>query len=283
MALKHRLVPLIARVSGTSPLCPWGSVLQTLHPGTWRVKRPPMDVQIVESTGSRHRMQFDGKHDFWFPASMVPSEELWSEYLVTSWEHRCNSHAYLKHGVSLGPGDTVLDCGACEGFFVRQALDLGVDKVICVEPNTEMVECLRASFPAEVACGRLIILPEALGAFAGEANFSVSPGDAFSGRFDESGGDRVPLVTLDHLANTHGIPTMIKMDLEGSEYDALKGGLEFFAGNRPKLAITTYHFPWDYAVTSSFLQGIGYRNTRVSLPTMRDTNIPRPVMLHAWE
>ena len=257
-------------------------MLQCLHPGTWRVKRPPLDIQVMETFGNRHRMRFGHQHEFWFPTSMTPNEDLWSEYLVTSWPHRCNPHAYLKGCVRLGPDDIVLDCGACEGFFARQALDLGVEKVICVEPNPEMVECLHSTFSKEVASGRIIVVPVALGAFAGEANFSVSPGDAFSGRFDESGGGRVPLVTLDHLAAFHGSPTMIKMDLEGSEYDALKGGLQFFSVNRPQLAITTYHFPWDHAVISSFLRGVGYHSMNVSSATMRNTRIPRPVMLHAW-
>jgi FkbM family methyltransferase len=282
MGLKQRLAPLKARILGNASLCPWESLVKNLHPGTFRTQAPPLNIQVLKQSGGLHLLCFGGKHEFWFPQTMVPNAELWSEYLVTTWNHPSNPHFYLKGGVMLGAEDVVLDCGACEGFFTRQALDLGVKKIICVEPNPEMAACLNASFPNEIAEGRLIVLPVALGSLSGEANFSASPGDAFSGRFDRSGSERVPIVTLDQLVMEYGTPTMIKMDLEGSEYEALRGGLELLEKYRPKLAVTTYHYPWDHAVVSSFLRGMNYPSFRVTSATMRGGNIPRPVMIHAW-
>jgi FkbM family methyltransferase len=282
MGFKHRIAPLKARILGEAPLCPWNSLIKNLHPVTIRAQTPPIDIRILEKSGGLHLLRFAGKHEFWFPETMVPNAELWSEYLVTTWNHPSNPHFYLKGGVNIGSGDVVLDCGACEGFFTRQALDLGAKKVLCVEPNPEMATCLNVSFPNEIATGRLIIIPVALGSLTGEANFNVSPGDAFSGRFDGTGGNRVPIVTLDQLVTEYGAPTMIKMDLEGSEYEALHGGMKLLENNHPKLAITTYHHSWDYAVVKSLLQGMHYFNFSVSSAIMRDGKIPRPVMIHAW-
>jgi FkbM family methyltransferase len=283
MGIKTRVAPLKARIIGNAPLCPWKSLIQTIHLGTLRAQPPPFDIQVLKQSGGLQLLRFGGKHEFWFPCTMAPNAELWSEYLVTTWNHPSNPHFYLKGSVRIGPGDVVLDCGACEGFFARQALELGVEKVLCVEPNREMVDCLKASFPNEIAEGRLIVLPVAMGSLSGEANFSVLPGDAFSGRFCDSGGDRVPILTLDQLVTEYGAPTMIKMDLEGSEYEALRGGLELLKKYLPKLAITTYHNSWDYAVISNFLRGVGYRNFSASSATMRGGSIPRPVLVHAWD
>jgi FkbM family methyltransferase len=213
---------------------------------------------------------------------MVISQELWSEYLVSVWDHRFNAHYYLRHGVTLGNMDVVLDCGACEGFFARKALEMGVEKVICVEPNHEMAVCLTATFEREISSGRLIVLPLALGSIVGKANFSKAAGDAFSGHFHEGGEDLVSIITLDQLVSRYGRPTMIKMDLEGSEYEALKGGIKSLCEYRPKLAITSYHEIWDYAVISSIIRGAHYRNLKVSASSMRNSAIPRPVMIHAW-
>jgi FkbM family methyltransferase len=283
MGFNHRLAPLKARVLGDAPLCPWNSLFKNLLPGTLRAQAPPLDIQILEKSGGLHLLRFGGKHEFWFPQSMQPNAELWSEYLVTTWNHPSNPHFYLKSGIEIESEDVVLDCGACEGFFSRQALDLGAKKVLCVEPNPEMVTCLEASFSGEIAQGRLVILPVALGSLSGEANFSVAPGDAFSGRFDGNGVERVPIMTLDQLVTNHGKPTMIKMDLEGSEYEALRGGLDLLERNHPKLAVTTYHNPWDYLVIKTLLRGVGYRKIRNSSPTMRGGVIPRPVMIHACD
>lgn len=282
MGLQHRISPIVSRLRGKAPLCPWWSLIQSFHPGTWRAYPPASDIKILDSADNRHLLRFADKHDFWFPATMIPKTELWNEYLVTTWDHRCNPHKYLKNGITLGAGDVVLDCGACEGFFARQALDLGVAKVLCVEPNAEMVACLEVTFQDEIRSGRVSILPYALGSLSGEANFSVSPGEAFSGRFDGSGDDRVPIITLDQLISRYEAPTMIKMDLEGSEYEALRGGFDFISERHPKLAVTTYHHPWDYPVITSFLKGAGYRKLTMSSATLRNGQIPRPVMVHAW-
>lgn len=282
MGFKNKIAPLKARVLGLAPLCPWNSVLRNMHPATFRVKPPQLDIQVVATTEKRHLLRFGGKHDFWFPSTMSIDQELWSEYLVVAWEHRVNAHYYLRHSVTLGPKDVVLDCGSCEGFFARQALEIGVEKVVCVEPNREMAACLNATFEAEISSGRLIVVPVALGSLTGEAKFSMAAGDAFSGHFHEDGEDRVPIITLEQLVSQYGRPSMIKMDLEGSEYEALKGGSKFLSEYRPKLAITAYHEAWDSVVISGLIRGAAYQNLKVSASIMRDGVIPRPVMIHAW-
>jgi FkbM family methyltransferase len=151
-----------------------------------------------------------------------------------------------------------------------------------VEPNAEMVACLEVTFAKEIREGRVRILPYALGSLCGEALFSVNPGEAFSGRFDGAGAERVPIITLDQLVSRYGAPTMIKMDLEGSEYEALRGGLDFLSERHAKLAVTTYHHPWDYAVIAGFLKGVGYRHLKATTATLRGGIIPRPMMIHAW-
>lgn len=280
--LRFRLQPLLHKLGGRAPLCPWPATTSFLHPRSFRAYPPVKDIRTVESKCRRKLLEFGGKHRFWFPEGMEDSQELWSEYLVGFWNHPVNFHQYLRGRVTLETNDLVIDCGACEGFFTRAALDAGVRKVVCVEPSSVMAECLRTTFEPEIATGRVEVAEVALGSFPGRAGFSSAEDDAFAGRFDSSGGETVEVSTLANLAEKHGLPTFIKMDLEGSEYQALSGGFDLLKQHRPKLGITTYHNPWDFAVIASFLQGVGYSSVKPYGITYRNETTPRPVMLHAW-
>lgn len=280
--LKSRLQPLLDKMGGRAPLCPWSATITLLSPRTFRVYPPARKIRTNESKERRKLLEFGGRHRFWFPEGMEESQELWSEYLVGFWDHPVNFHQYLRGGVSLEATDLVIDCGACEGFFTRAALDAGVNKVVCVEPSSVMADCLRMTFEPEIAAGRVVVAQVALGSFPGSARFSSAEDDAFAGRFDGSGGEIVDVATLESLAAEHGRPTFIKMDLEGSEYQALSGGFDLLKEHRPKLGITTYHNPWDYAVISSFLKGAGYQSVKPYGITYRHETTPRPVMVHAW-
>lgn len=50
------------------------------------------------------------------------------------------------------------------------------------------------------------------------------------------------MTTIDDFCKSNGIlPDFIKMDIEGSELDALKGAKNILIKKRPKLAICLYH------------------------------------------
>jgi len=278
----NRLQPLAEKLVGRASLCPWRSVAALLNPRTLRVYPPARSIETVGAEGGRKLLEFGGRHRFWFPEGMVVSAELWSEYLVAFWDHPLNFHQYLRSGAVVMAGDVVVDCGACEGFFTRIALEAGASKVLCVEPSSAMADCLRLTFAGEIRKGRVEVLPVALGSFCGSAGFASADDDAFAGHFDNQCADVVEVTTIDALTREHGKPTFIKMDLEGSEYQALAGGVRCLTEFRPKVGITTYHNPWDYAVISSFLIGMGYRSVKPYGVTVRGGDAPRPVMVHAW-
>ena len=282
MGLMNKLQPLLAKVRGSGTLAPWRSVLGNLSPATFRVKPPGLDISVVMRSGNRHLLRFAGKDDFWFPLSMEIREELWSEYLATFWNHPGNAHYYLRKGAVLTADDVVFDCGACEGFFARYALDKGVRKVICIEPSPVMVDCLHATFAQEIEQEKVVIVPAGVASHCGQATFSAIDSDAFSGRLDHNGAVKVDIRTLDVIAENYGEPSFVKMDLEGFEYEALRGGVDLLRAARPKLAVTTYHYEWDYQAVRSLLHGLGYRRFGIAASTMRGSEAPRPMMIHAW-
>lgn len=62
-------------------------------------------------------------------------------------------------------------------------------------------------------------------------------------RFVAGGGTCIPVTSLDAVIN--GKVTFIKMDIEGAEYEALKGAEKLIRKYKPKLAVSIYHKPED--------------------------------------
>ena len=62
-------------------------------------------------------------------------------------------------------------------------------------------------------------------------------------RFVAGGGTCIPVTSLDAVID--GKVTFIKMDIEGAEYEALKGAERLIREYKPKLAVSVYHKPED--------------------------------------
>jgi FkbM family methyltransferase len=283
MALKEKLSPLIAKVRGIAPFCPWLATIRCLYPCNFKLRAPELDIVVSREENDRLLLCFAGRHSFWFPRQTRVNLELWNEYLAVFWDHPANAHRYLRRSLPSLARDIVYDCGGCEGFFTRLALDYGAARVVCIEPSAFMAACLRRTFATEIDQGRVVVCEAALSSVTGRALFEQQPGEAFTGKLTGSGSETVELTTLDAITERLGAPTFVKMDLEGTEYEALRGGVTTLAESHPKLAVTTYHFPWDYAVGRALIGSLGYDQIRCSAATMRQSNVPRVVMLHAWK
>jgi len=284
-----RLLPLQAKLRGHLPLCPWKTVLTPLSPHTLGGYPPPPEMKIVAVNGAYNKIRFADKHDFWFPAPTEPTPQLWSEYLTAVWDHPSNGHYYFACNTKVRAGDVCIDCGACEGFFARQALEIGAAKVVCIEPSAQMTRSLRRTFESEVASGHLTIEEAGLSAVCGSAAFDFDSNRPFGGAFSAtSTGDApsVAITTLDRLMDVRAFTHIdfIKMDLEGAELQAVQGGLALLRRFHPRLAITTYHRAFDYAALRSLLIGAGYHKIHPTGIACGDEGPVafRPVMLHAW-
>lgn len=62
---------------------------------------------------------------------------------------------------------------------------------------------------------------------------------------------KVPVVSLMYLAERYGVPDFIKVDVEGAEYDVIKGGLDVLRKNRIKLLVEVHS-----AEELSFIQNL---------------------------
>lgn len=148
------------------------------------------------------------------------------------------------------PGDVVWDIGANVGLFsfaaAAQAGPQG--HVIAIEPDSWLVGLLRRSAGEHIAHrARVDVIPLAVAERFGIERFSVAQrGRASNFLADhvgssQSGGSRridlVPAAPLDWLVLSLPPPTVLKIDVEGSEVDVLRGGEKLLKEKPPLILI----------------------------------------------
>ncbi len=157
-------------------------------------------------------------------------------------------------GLEVRRGDVVVDVGAHVGTFGDDALRRGASKVIMIEPDPVNVECIRRNFPAEIADGRVIVVPEGAWSSSGTLRFNIGVGNSGEGSFviPERGSKSLEVRTrpLDEMLRELGIGRVnfIKMDIEGAEREALKGAAHTLAQFKPRLMLDAYHLRDDSVV-----------------------------------
>ncbi len=155
--------------------------------------------------------------------------------------------SYVLPGVfQLGPEDVFLDCGAYDGDTIRNLIDNHIQfgRIEAVEADThsfarlaDFVSTLRPEF-----ANRIRLHQCAVGARRGTVRFDDTGG--VDSKVSDEGRILIDMVPIDVMFATKRV-SMIKMDIEGGEYDALIGAGQVIQRDRPILAICVYHFQED--------------------------------------
>jgi FkbM family methyltransferase len=157
------------------------------------------------------------------------------------------------------PGAVVCDLGAHVGYYTLLAAVLSGPggKVYAFEPSPRNLSRLRRHV-AMNACQNIVVFDYALSDHEGTAHFETQCGSGV-GHLSESGGIEVKLTTLDILAAEGRItlPNVLKIDVEGAEYDVLTGGIQLLTKSHPVIFLST-HNPEVKAKCLRLLEGLGY-------------------------
>jgi FkbM family methyltransferase len=125
---------------------------------------------------------------------------------------------------------TLLDCGANYGYWsvLVSSAPYGSHKAIAVEPSSQNFAKLANN--AKINGNRFDVMKCAIGAMCGAAHLSGIKHEAFSIE-----GEEVPVIALDNLLDDGKIAAdgkyLIKLDVEGVEVEAIKGGARLLQGD----------------------------------------------------
>jgi FkbM family methyltransferase len=171
------------------------------------------------------------------------------------WTVASEQYFFHRGGATVAPreGDVVLDCGSLVGdTAIKFGMFVGErGKVYGFDPSQFHVRVARENVARNrlgdrieiFACGvSSVSRPTAADALAQpvvEAEGRLEPGRAIP--------PTEPAITIDDFCRLRGLDAVdyVKMDIEGSEMDALHGAEATIDRFRPRLAICLYHHPSD--------------------------------------
>jgi FkbM family methyltransferase len=149
---------------------------------------------------------------------------------------------------------TLLDCGANYGYWsvLVSSAPYGSHKAIAVEPSG--INFVKLANNARINNNRFDVMKCAIGSGRGTARLSGTKHEAFSIAGDQDSGEEVPVIALDNLLDDGKVAAggkfLIKLDVEGVEIEAMKGGKRLLQedsvllceehGNDPKHTVSRY-------------------------------------------
>ena len=140
------------------------------------------------------------------------------------------------------PGSVVYDVGANVGYFSLLASELtGKEgQVYSFEPLPRNIKFLMKHKSLN-NLNNIEVIEAAVSFQSGEALFDLGASSAM-GHLSEVGGLRVRMVSLDDLVSEGELqpPEYIKIDVEGAEYDVLRGAEKIIEKFRPTLFLDTH-------------------------------------------
>jgi FkbM family methyltransferase len=152
-------------------------------------------------------------------------------------------------------GSVVYDVGAHIGLITFGAARLAGNsgRVIAFEPDPDNVVRLREGCALNHLERRVRVVNSAVWSHGGSEEIGFRRGasrrsrggveaDGYQPVLADGPTVKVPVMTLDEFADSSGTaPGLIKIDVEGGEYEVLRGGETLFARCRPLLLVEVHH------------------------------------------
>lgn len=160
----------------------------------------------------------------------------------------------------------VLDVGANVGYYTLQfsSWTSGVGRVIAIEPELNNLMSLKNSLDKK-HISNVDIIQAAAVEFDGDINLQINPDNPADHRISDSG-LKVKAISIDTLMQSFRWPhvSLIKIDVQGSEYRALLGAQKILLSSYPVILMEIDDPSLEAAGTSSdilidYLESLGYK------------------------
>lgn len=171
------------------------------------------------------------------------------------WLGTYESSKYKAFAKELSSGAVVYDIGANVGIYTVLACHK-VKRVFAFEPSAMNLFHLHRNIEAN-QFSNCQIVPVAASDRCGTVQFDAV--NTCEGRISSNGSQKVQCVSLDSfVADGNPPPSLMKIDVEGAEYDVLVGAKETISRGRPVIFLAT-HGESVHAKCCKFLCDIGYQ------------------------
>lgn len=152
-----------------------------------------------------------------------------------------NYSQYFHPLMSFNENDVIIDGGSYVGDTVQnfEKKNIRVKEFHCFEPDASNFKKLsQIETSAELHLNNVGLWSE-----SGNLNFSSSDESISYGcKINKEGSGLIKVISIDDYCRENNIsPTVIKMDIEGAEREALLGAKDTIVKMKPKLAISVYH------------------------------------------
>jgi len=98
----------------------------------------------------------------------------------------------------------------------------------------------------------------------------------------EEGNEKMELISIDEFVTEHNLSVgLIKMDLEGYEFEALKGAKKTIEKFKPVLLISIYHHPEEFFGTKKYIQEL-VPDYKFKIKQLADFRVLAEIHLIAW-
>jgi FkbM family methyltransferase len=220
----------------------------------WRFGDRFMDLRLLNEPAHRlyhHLDEVFKAEDLWADAESLAtyrSNIIWrAKGDPTHLPYPAPEKTYFPSDIfNLIPEEVFIDCGAFDGDTIRLVHSLvgsnfkAIHSIEADSISMRKLSSYLSTLPAEMT-RKIRMLDCAVGTERSVLRFSMSGN--LTSKVEDAGID-VPCIPLDELFAEEPV-TLIKMDIEGAEYDALLGAKKVIKRDHPVLAICVYHTQSD--------------------------------------
>lgn len=212
-------------------------------------KNPTKSMQYATKYYSEHQKELEATASLF--ADNTSKEVYFSAIKYRQTHHPKDVPSYSKHDqyfvkdiVPLSDSEVFVDCGAFDGDTMKafiKATKGNYQSIICFEPVEEFHTRLeKRGRGKRVTAIRAGVYKESTTL---QFNAEAGKGSSISSGAEHT--ISIPVRAIDDVFECNDA-TFIKMDVEGSELDALEGAKQTILNNKPKLAVCLYHKTKDF-------------------------------------
>ncbi|QTH42268.1 FkbM family methyltransferase [Cohnella sp. LGH] len=191
-----------------------------------------------------------------FPVDQIIFGDILAQFQSSSGFQCDTKNQYFEAPIMIPqPNEVFVDAGCCDcgtSLLFREWCGGNYDKIYAFEPDPECYDKCQSAINQE-QLHNIELLNAGAWSCDDQLNFN-SAGDGASS-INSEGAISINVRSIDGVLKGERA-TLIKLDIEGAELQALKGARETIVKHRPRLAVCVYHKPEDLLEIQLYLQSL---------------------------